>query len=41
MLQINVTISKIHDGIYRMAGFVEAYGSTFNQFLIDDDEHIS
>jgi len=33
---IDVTISEIHDGVYRISGFVEAYGITFNQFLIDD-----
>ena len=35
---IDVTISEIRDGIRRMAGFVEGYGITFNQFLIDDEE---
>src|SRR5438067_5465289 len=35
---IDVTISEIHDGIYRIAGFVEGYGITFNQFLIDDEQ---
>ena len=35
---VDVTISEIHDGIYRIAGFVEAYGITFNQFLIDDEQ---
>jgi flavorubredoxin len=34
---IDVTISEIRDGIYRIAGFVEGYGITFNQFLIDDE----
>jgi flavorubredoxin len=34
---IEVTISEIRDGIYRIAGFVDAYGITFNQFLIDDE----
>jgi flavorubredoxin len=34
---IDVTISEIRDGIYRIAGFVEAYGFTFNQFLIEDE----
>jgi flavorubredoxin len=35
---IEVTISEIRDGIYRIAGFVDAYGITFNQFLIDDEQ---
>lgn len=30
-------ISEISDGIYRISAFVEEYGITFNQFLIDDD----
>jgi len=34
---IDVTISEIHDGIYRIAGFVQDHGITFNQFLIDDE----
>jgi hypothetical protein len=33
---IDVQISEISDGIYRIAGFVPTYGTTFNQFLIDD-----
>jgi flavorubredoxin len=33
---VDVTISEIHDGVYGISGFVEAYGITFNQFLIDD-----
>jgi flavorubredoxin len=33
-----VTISEIRDGIYRISGFVDAYGITFNQFLVDDDQ---
>jgi flavorubredoxin len=37
---VNVSISQIVDGIYRIAGFVEAYGITFNQFLVDDDNPI-
>jgi flavorubredoxin len=35
---VDVTVSEIHDGIYRIAGFVEGYGITFNQFLIDDEQ---
>ena len=31
-------ISEIRDGIYRISGFVEDYGITFNQFLIDDEK---
>jgi flavorubredoxin len=34
---INVSISQVIDGIYRIAGFVEGYGITFNQFLIEDE----
>ena len=33
-----VEISEIKDGIYRISGYVEEYGLTFNQFLIDDDQ---
>lgn len=32
-----IGISEIKDGIYRISGFVEEYGITFNQFLIDDE----
>lgn len=35
---IEITISEINDGIYRIAGFVDGYGITFNQFLIDDEQ---
>ena len=35
---IDVSISEIKDGIYRISGFVETYGITFNQFLIDDEQ---
>ena len=31
-------ISEIRDGIYRISGFVESYGITFNQFLVDDEK---
>ena len=34
---IDVNISEISHGIYRIAGFVDTYGITFNQFLIDDE----
>jgi flavorubredoxin len=37
---IDVKISEISDGIYRIAGFVDTYGITFNQFLIDDEQPI-
>ena len=33
---IDVDISEITDGIYRISGFVNTFGITFNQFLIDD-----
>ena len=33
---VDVEISEITDGIYRIAGFVKDYGITFNQFLIND-----
>jgi flavorubredoxin len=35
--EIDVSISEISDGIYRISGFVETYGITFNQFLIQDE----
>ena len=34
---IDVEISEIKDGIYRISGIVDMYGVTFNQFLIDDE----
>jgi flavorubredoxin len=34
---IDVSISEISDGIYRICGLVDTYGVTFNQFLINDD----
>ena len=37
---IDVKISEINDGIYRIAGFVNTFGITFNQFLIDDERPI-
>ena len=33
---VDISISEIRDGIYRIAGFVGEYGITFNQFLIND-----
>jgi hypothetical protein len=35
--EVEVSISEVIDGIYRIAGFVETYGITFNQFLIQDE----
>src|SRR5918911_2830025 len=35
---VGVEISEIKDGIYRIAGYVEDYGITFNQFLINDEQ---
>ena len=34
---VDVKIAEINDGIYRIAGFVDTYGITFNQFLINDE----
>lgn len=34
---VEVSISEICDGIYRICGLVDTYGITFNQFLIDDE----
>jgi flavorubredoxin len=34
---VNVEVSEINNGIYRISGFVDTYGVTFNQFLIDDE----
>jgi len=35
--EVDVSISEVIDGIYRISGFVERYGITFNQFLIQDE----
>ena len=35
---IDLELTEINDGIYRIAGFVDTYGITFNQFLIDDEQ---
>ena len=35
---IEVNISEITDGIYRISGFSDIFGITFNQFLIDDEK---
>lgn len=37
---IEVTISEITDGIYRISGFSNEFGITFNQFLINDEKSI-
>jgi flavorubredoxin len=34
---VDVQITEINDGIYRIAGFVDTFGITFNQFLINDE----
>ena len=34
---VDVSISEVIDGIYRISGFVETIGITFNQFLIQDE----
>src|SRR5918992_2884680 len=35
---IDVKIAEIYDGIYRISGFDEILGITYNQFLIDDEQ---
>lgn len=35
---IDVTVSEISDGIYRISGFSNEFKITFNQFLIDDEK---
>jgi flavorubredoxin len=37
---VNVTISEITDGIYRISGFSNTFGIIFNQFLIDDEKSV-
>ena len=37
---VNVKISEINDAIYRISGYVDTFGITFNQFLIDDERPI-
>jgi flavorubredoxin len=37
---IEVTISETTDGIYRISGFSNEFGITFNQFLINDEKSI-
>jgi flavorubredoxin len=34
---IGVEISEIRDGIYRIAGFNDTFGITYNQFLVTDE----
>ncbi len=34
---VDISISEISDGIYRICGLVDMYGITFNQFLINDE----
>ena len=34
---IDISISEITEGIYRISGLVDTYGITFKQFLINDD----
>lgn len=36
----DVVLSEIKDGIYRITGFVEEYGITFNQFLINNRDAV-
>ena len=35
--EVDVSISEVTDGIYRISSFVEKVGITFNQFLIQDE----
>ena len=35
--EVDVSISEIGDGIYRICSWNDIYGITFNQFLIDDE----
>jgi flavorubredoxin len=35
---IDVEISEIRDGIYRVTGFNDTFGITYNQFLVDDEK---
>ena len=37
---INIDISEITDGSYRISGFSNTFGITFNQFLINDEKPI-
>ena len=35
---IDITVSEITDRIYRISGFSNEFGITFNQFLINDEK---
>jgi hypothetical protein len=35
---VKAEITEIKDGIYRISGFSEEFGITFNQFLINDEK---
>ena len=35
---VDVEISEIGDGIYRIAGFDNTFGITYNQFLVNDEK---
>src|SRR5687768_13877075 len=35
---VRTEISEIKDGIYRISGFAEGFGITYNQFLINDEK---
>jgi flavorubredoxin len=37
---VDVKITQINDAVYRISGFVDTFGITFNQFLIDDERPI-
>src|SRR5574338_861103 len=37
---VGTEIHEIQDGIYRISGFSELFGITFNQFLIDDEKPV-
>ena len=34
---VDVKITQINDAVYRISGFVDTFGITFNQFLIHDE----
>jgi flavorubredoxin len=35
---VDVQISEVSDGIYKISGYNEIYGITYNQFLINDEK---
>jgi flavorubredoxin len=35
---VDVQISEVSDGIYRISEYNEVYGITYNQFLINDEK---